>query len=253
MNRVIIIGSKALEYYGIYPNREPKDTDLILEKEMSLPHGSEAIVDNTLFNIIFKYCNQNSVTQYLEPDLMLTLKLSHINHNLKNNSWGKHCHDIKLLYGLGYSLNQELLDELYTYWNNFYKDKDHIKLNKSSNDFFKADYNQNHDKLHTYFAYEDEPMYKKFLRDGSDVAVDKNKWNSLSLEQQYNAVLEESMVLAYERNLPLTYGFKHLLTKCSKGWFNKFMVDNFYKLLNLCKEETNRFIHIKNQLKQKGY
>lgn len=249
MNRIIIIGSKALEYYGINVGRVPKDTDLILEKEIELFSNSEAIMDNKLFTIIFKYCNQNSHTQYLEPNLMLSLKLSHINHNLKNNSWGKHCNDIILLYNLGYKPNQELLDELYDYWNDFYKDKDHIKLNVSSNEFFKSEYNQSHDELHTHFATTDEPMYKKFLKDGSEVAVDKKKWDKLSEDDKFNAVLEESMVLAYERKVSLVYGFKHLLTKCSKGWFNKFMVDNFYELLTFCKDESPNFKDISNKLR----
>lgn len=249
MNKVIIIGSKALEYYGIYVNREIKDTDLIMEKEMELPSKTEAIVDKKLFNVIFKYCNQNSSTQYLDPDLMLSLKLSHINHDLKNNSWSKHCNDIRLLYSLGYKPNQELLDELYDYWNDFYKDKEHIKLNVSSDEFFKYPYNQSHDKLHTKFMYLDEPMYKKFLKDGSEVQVDKNKWDILDKNHKFYAVVEESMVLAFERNISLLYGFKHLLTNCSKGWFNKFMVDNFYELLNFLKDKTEDFTKVSKQLK----
>lgn len=249
MNRIIIIGSKALEYYGIDFGRTPKDTDLIMEKEMELPSKTEAIVDNKLFNIIFKYCNQNSHTQYLEPDLMLSLKLSHINHDLKNKSWGKHCNDIKALYKLGYKPNQELLNELYDYWNDFYKDKDHIKLNVPANEFFKSPYNQSHDELHTKFVYLDEPMYKKFLKDGSDVAVDENKWNKLHKIEKFYAVVEESMVLAFERNTSITQGFKHLLTKCSKGWFNKFMVDNFHELLNFCKDKTEDFTRVSKQLR----
>lgn len=86
-----------------------------------------------------------------------------------------------------------------------------------------------------------EPIYKKFLQDGSEIAVDKQKFESLSYIEQLYSVVEESMVVAYERKLSLINGFKHVYTKLSKNWWNDFITANFVVIISFLTEFNKYF------------
>lgn len=181
--------------------------------------------------------------------LMLTLKLSHMHYDLKNNSWSKHLHDIQYLFSLGYKPNELALLQLKKEWTKLYQGKDKINLNKKPEEFFVANCNQSHDELHKHFAFGSEPIYKKMLKDGHEVAVSFNKFTNLTLEEKLYSVIEESMVIAYERNLSLLNGFKHLYTKLSKGWWNDYITLNFKEVIQAIEEYTPLFKSKSQQLR----
>lgn len=178
------------------------------------------------------------------PVVIQSLKLSHMHYDLP--SWHKHFHDIKHIDSLGIKPDMDLVFKLKAEWTEYYKGKDKIKLNKKPKDFFKASYNQNHDALHEHFKLTDTPIYKKFLKDGKSIAVDKDKFFKLPYLDQIYSVVEESMVVAYERNLSLRNGFKHVYTKLSKNWWNDFITTNFV-IINSHLDEFNSFYKEKSK------
>lgn len=239
----MLVGSRLLYQYDLLsPIRKQNfeenrpDSDYIKpEKGMVVDPISDVLVNPDIHRLLdrldYKLAsgkrNKNSVAI-----LMLTLKLSHMHYDLKNNSWHKHLHDIKHLFSLGYKPDEEYLLLLKNEWTKFYKGKEKINLNKKPEDFFVADCNQSHDKLHLHFMFGSEPIYKKMLRGNSEVAVDFNKFTNLTEQEKLYSVIEESMVIAYERNLSLLNGFKHLYTKLSKGWWNDYITLNFKEVID---------------------
>lgn len=147
---------------------------------------------------------------------------------------------------LGIKPDMELVYALKKEWTEFYKGKDQIKLNKKPEEFFIASYNQQHDQLHEHFKLTDEPIYKKFLKDGEPVAVDKTKFSLLTYQEQIYSVIEESMVVAYERNLNLLNGFKHVYTKLSKNWWNDFITEHFVEIINQINQYQSKYKELKN-------
>ena len=178
------------------------------------------------------------------PVVIQSLKLSHMHYDLP--SWHKHLHDIKHVDSLGIKPDMDLVFKLKAEWTEYYKGKDKIKLNKKPKDFFKASYNQNHDALHEHFKLTDIPIYKKFLKDGESIAVDKDKFFKLPYLDQIYSVVEESMVVAHERNLSLRNGFKYVYTKLSKNWWNDFITTNFV-IINSHLDEFNSFYKEKSK------
>jgi len=97
---MLVIGSSAIKHW--YPdfNREPKDVDVISDKRGS----SEWITtknnsDMTFSHKRIEFLDDPGITKYqskgyLRPDLILTLKCSHIFWDI---NWDKHMFDIQFL------------------------------------------------------------------------------------------------------------------------------------------------------------
>lgn len=251
----MLVGSRLLYEYDLlsparkakYQNSTPdwdyispykRNNDLNLEFLDELENRSVYIL---LHQLVDKYTQKGLNKKDVSGVMMLTLKISHMHYNLKNNSWYKHLHDIQYLFSLGYEPDEEYLLLLKNEWTKFYKGKEKINLNKKPEDFFIADCNQSHDELHLHFMFGSEPIYKKILRDGSEVAIDFNKFTNLSEQEKLYSVIEESMVIAYERNLTLLNGFKHLYTKLSKGWWNDYITLNFKEVIKNIEEHFQTF------------
>lgn len=251
----MLVGSRLLYLYDLLsPIRKTNfeenrpDADYIMAEDgvLGKDPNSDVLVNSTVHKLLdaldYKLSSgtrkrsKNSVAV-----LMLTLKLSHMHYDLKNCTWHKHLHDINHLFNLGYEPDEEYLLLLKNEWTKFYKSKEKINLNKKPEDFFVADCNQSHDELHLHFMFGSEPIYKKMLRDGSEVAVDFNKFTNLTEQEKLYSVIEESMVIAYERNLSLLNGFKHLYTKLSKGWWNDYITLNFKEVIKGIEEYSHIF------------
>lgn len=65
------------------------------------------------------------------------------------------------------------------------------------------------------YDVQESPMYKKVLKDGAEVDVCENKFNSLSFNEKFNLVIEEVMVMALERYGDIYYksAFNRMLKK----------------------------------------
>lgn len=249
----MLIGSRLLYLYDLLSplrtqnfEKNPPDHDFITVEERLFDKNpnSDVVVHPDIYRLLNRLdykLTSGKRSKKSVAVLMLTLKLSHMHYDLKNNSWHKHLHDINHLFILGYEPDEEYLLLLKNEWTKFYKGKEKINLNKKPEDFFVADCNQSHDELHLHFAFDSEPIYKKMLRDGSEVAVDFNKFINLTEQEKLYSVIEESMVIAYERNLSLLNGFKHLYTKLSKGWWNDYITLNFKEVIKSIEEHSHIF------------
>lgn len=188
---MLVIGSTAIKHY--YPDftREPKDLDYAVDESCKLEsrRGLEYLYNP----IILKYQKDG----YLEPSLLLTLKMSHM---FWDNQWKKHMYDIQFLFDKDLDYHPTLLEELIEHWMKT-KDKVHRSfLATTKEDFFTNAVNEDvdeHDHLHTLIN--PVPMFTRILKDGAEVELDENKWNNLSHKDKLEVVREETYVMAYER------------------------------------------------------
>jgi hypothetical protein len=85
--------------------------------------------------------------------------------------------------------------------------------------------------------------------DPNDVKFSKALWVALSYEDQIKCALEETYVFALERYLefPPKIAFlkalKQLITSSTKGYFNLFLIDNFFELMYY--DKNKYFTHYK--------
>lgn len=242
---MILVGSVLMYQHNLLsPSRIQKykdkhDLDVIVssEKDKKDLLNVSGINYDVLVNPKVHKILSDAMFKLKTPVIVLSLKLSHMHYDI---NWHKHLHDILYMNSLGIEPDMDLVFKLKAEWTEFYKGKDKIRLNKKPKDFFKASYNQNHDNLHEHFKLTDEPIYKKFLKDNSEIAVDEHKFEQLTYIEQIYSVLEESMVVAYERKLSLINGFKHVYTKLSKNWWNDFITKNFV-IINSFINEFNKY------------
>lgn len=187
---MLVIGSTAIKnYFPDFP-RNPKDLDYVIDNQDT--KNSEGV--EYLYNpIILKYQNSG----YLKPELLLTLKISHLFHDI---NWFKHIYDVQFLLDKGVKYNEDILNELIPFWNDIHKKIKKSNLKLSKEDFFdnavNEDYDQ-HDYIHTLIN--PIPMYTLLLKDGAEVELDENKWYKLSYEDKSKVVYEETAVMAWER------------------------------------------------------
>jgi hypothetical protein len=178
-------------------------------------------------------------------DLLFTLKTSH--RYLKNSPhFWKTALDYHKMKAFGAKVRPEYQEflklrekETYTY--------SHPKLNQSKANFFADDaiqYVYDHDDIHVSVARGDRPAYTYYMKDGSEVQCDKNKFFSLPREIRLNGVVEESAVLAVERSLvphpgvwAPDFAWRFALSKvCSSitsGWFREFAYENIFEVLQM--------------------
>lgn len=275
---MILVGSRALVLRA--PNliaRSPKDFDFVctndefnswMEKNSAkinptkvYPEKNKMIVEGST-NCEFEITAPNTSTQMLidlvesdketidtpfgkvpNIDMLFTIKSSH--KYLKNSPhFWKTMVDYHIMKRAGAVVRPEYQaflkqreKETYTY--------SHPKLNQSKDDFFSdanISYVWDHDDIHKSVAIGDRPAYTYYMKDGSEVQCDKNKFFALPQEVRLNGVIEEAAVLAIERSLvphpgvwTPEYAWKFALSKvCSSitsGWFRSFSYNNCLEVL----------------------
>ena len=254
INKDIIVGSGALRNHGISIRDDSfSDIDLVTVGK-PMYHATTRRVDYLanidLYNILISRCRPIEGTVLMLPDIntLYLLKLSHMNQNI---NWNKHSKDILALQPYLTPFTEEdktLFDKLYDFWVKYYPLKP-ISLNKEPEKFFNMVTPEQHEIHHEQFKLGDKPVYTKFLKDNHDVMVDMDKFFSLSQEEQFNCIWEESMVIAYERSLPLLKGLQKVLCDLSKGEWNKFMVWNLVQVLEMYPNIQPFYVKQSNALK----
>lgn len=140
-------------------------------------------------------------------------------------------------------------------------------LKQSKQDFFtdSVRYIYDHDWLHTVFAMDDRPAYLEYIRDGAEVDCDPYKFNNTTEWVRRCGVMEEAMVLAFERSLAFRnewtdaqeyatfkYALMKVCTTITGGWFRDYAWENCGKILrdypvgyirNKFKEEKDNAIY----------
>lgn len=171
---------------------------------------------------------------------LLALKLSH--RYLKNSpAFLKTMRDVQALRAHGVSLDHEAQVWLKQREKETYVYK-HPSLNQNKDDFFKGDgvtYVFDHDSIHKAVArMPGQPAYTFYLKDGAQVACDRNKWDAAPEQIRLNGVVEEATVLALERSqIPLRgkvdprksfeIALMKVCTSITSGWFREYAWEHY--------------------------
>lgn len=147
----------------------------------------------------------DTLNQIATPSELYTIKISHsyweINRSPRN--WDKHASDIIFLSRKGSTFLPALHSLLLPIWKERYDNRKRVSLDKTGKEFFSDAVNRiyDHDSLHESVAYYDRPLYERFLKDGSEVLSDWDKFEALGHDLQIQAVREEIYATALERIL----------------------------------------------------
>jgi hypothetical protein len=188
---MLLIGSRSIKHHFPDFSREPVDTDYATDLEDHTSLEKSPTIEY-LYNPII-----GNLTGIATPDTIYTLKISHcIGWNIK---WEKHMYDIQFLKAKGCKIIYPLIYDLYNFWNETHLPNFRSNLKLSSDKFFDnslvLDYT--HDYIHTLII--PVPTYTKVLKDGEEVDVSEDKFNSLSFDEKLSLVREEVYVMAWER------------------------------------------------------
>lgn len=231
MNHILVGSTAAYQHFPDFP-RKPKDIDMIGPDVM--PEGTDIHWHPDLQALVDT--NPGGVAS---PDVLYTLKIS---HSFWDVHWEKTMFDIIFFQSKGCKLDYELYQKLYKVWEELHGKKK-VNLEATPEEFFNGNIHRIyvHDSIHHSVAYHNRPLFEAILRDDSDVAVDKSKFDALSISDKMNLVREEVYATALERQLiPSDYNgspraayaqaIKALVTRMSKGWFPLFIIENWIEL-----------------------
>lgn len=227
MNK-IIIGSTAMKHHFSDFHREPKDLDYAVLDASKFKSSKE--VEYLENPILFKYTSD----QYLSPDMLLTLKVSHLFWDI---NWDKHMFDIQFLFKKGCKIQMNLFNDLLAYWKETKEKVYRSNLAMTKEDFFTnaINYDENeHDDLH--LILNPVPMYTRLLADGAEVELDERKFHPMSFEDKCAVVFEETAVMAFERFKKTNYNvaYTKMLKKCIMQHFPiyiaLFAIENYIEL-----------------------
>lgn len=242
----MIFGSTAIKrWYPLDYTKEPQDIDIISRIGVSSPGIEYHWAD------CFQYALDNSFDQkYIDPYLLYTVKVSHLPWEGKNGKWWKHLKDVVFLQEQGCELDMEFHSLLTEEWKKRFGSKNNINLNKTAEKFFNDSVKRkyNHDDLHELFKFGDIPAYKLILKDNNIALPDEKLFTSLSKEDKLRTVVEEIFVIAFERNLSFGEGYKHIVTRISKGWWNLFAILNAKEILDGFKHEKEIYYKLRKEL-----
>lgn len=243
----ILVGSQALKSY--LPEVEPKDTDYFSDEKIE-----EAEV---FYHPDLEKWNWSGDVASL--DELYTIKISHSFWSLRNGSWKKHLSHAMKMKDAGAQLLPELYSILYPIWEESHGKK-RANLEADPEDFFNSNITRiyDHDSIHASIAFSESPLFEKILKDGSQVAVSKQKFEDLSREEKINLVFEEIFATALERdeiaNRGKTYKqsyqkhLQKLVTSYSKGWFPLWIALNFEEFKKCPLNYYERFLDNQDKL-----
>jgi hypothetical protein len=248
---VIIIGSHSTKHW--LPHwKTPRDLDVLISefesKESTLnyfkgKYPSETVeVHQSKIHDILEPISTDK--EFLDLDLLFTLKLSHAPWNIH---WVKTMKDIHSLQCLT-SHNESIRKLLYSNWSEVHGKKK-VKLDVKIQDFFKGDIlrEYDHDFLHEVYSrliYSDAPVYSKISKGDGTVNLCKSKFNGLTSESKLRLAEEEICVFMIERSsltsessiieyrLAFHNACRTLITSSTSGWFNLFLILNHKSLLD---------------------
>lgn len=233
----MIYGSTAIQHWFKDYKKEPNDVDIISKSKVIDQYDKRVEVYwEPELQVLF---NRNRDIKYLDPDLLYTLKLSHLSYDIK---WDKHMTDAVFLKNKGAAIDRSVYTILTELWQRIHGKKQ-VRMKVSNKDFFKASIirKYDHDFLHEQFAFYERPLNESIREDLSKPFCKEFLWNRLSYEDKLKCALEELLVLTCERTIyvdnpmPFTFGktrtLKQMITSTTTGWFNLFLKENFLEIL----------------------
>jgi len=280
---MLVVGSKALNYHFPEFQREVKDIDIIGTTDdinyLIKTLNPEKVLDNhnitTLLNIqnpneffntknveILNSDNSIALTEYIKyenngnlgglryasPEVLLSLKKSHIHFPIK---FQKHIKDYNFLLDL---LKEDKLENITKI--NFKETELRFgklktpSLKKSTSKFFDQSegyvkYFYIHDDIHQVMAHYDRPIYEDMQTTSESAWCQKELWDNFSFEKKAKCVLEEAYVIALERKIipmlngvsdvvsskkALEWSLMRICTTLCSGWFRQFASDNYSRI-----------------------
>lgn len=259
MGKTLIGSLAAIHWFPDFP-REPKDIDFVSDSPIGkmnpnlylpspIPKMKVEVYDNEVL------LNWFGARQIASPDELYTIKVSHSHWNIH---WTKTMFDIKFFQNKGCKLISELYDSLYKAWE-IKHGKKKVYLNVENEKFFNEHVTRivNHDWLHEQVMYYNEPMFNKIKKDTSKAMIDKDMFFALDYEDRIKTCREEIKVISVERHgIPNNFrvpskaayirAAKDLITRMSKGWFPKFIVENWSVIGT--PDETNYYKNIRENI-----
>jgi hypothetical protein len=230
----VLLGSRAILTH-ITHWRKPLDIDWLTDDpNVQSTRENDYHYHNNLDGLVELYDN-GIRNNGLSLNELYTLKMSHLGWDIH---WYKTVGDIIELRKYGVELIEDLYDKLVRNWEVKHGARKVRVVKGLDGDFFNdyVDRTYVHDALHEAIAYYDKPMYTKINNPG-DVSVSRSKFEALSFDDKIKTVREEIYVLSLERSLipkdmkgsaivAYRQSLRLLTTKLTKGWFNKFIIDN---------------------------
>lgn len=252
---MIVVGRKALNdklsKMGHLNYRASSDIDIWSDQTMSTKiKGVDFCTVPSEILSLFSEESKTSRVASLED--LLAIKMSHFGWDI---FWKKHKQDIlfisKMTEG---SYNESLYVALKEYWKEVHGNKEFLSLYKDKDTFFDdfVPKQYEHDYLHELVAFPDSPVYISCLKEGQEVLIDSDKWESLPKHRKVRMLKEEVAVISLERWLIPTLmkgevkfsiqeawnkGLHKTVTSLTKGVFCDFMVENIKEFLSPLKEE----------------
>lgn len=233
----LVYGSTAIKHW--FPDfREPNDFDVI----------TDVVIPNRKWREYywidaFKFLDRNKDWEFVDPDYLYTIKLSHLSYDVWN--WDKHMKDALFLRDKGCKINMEFYKMLLKDWELIHWEK-RINLKVKNEEFFKPKIERkfDHDWLHEQLAINWEPMHYRIRPDMSSPMCSKKMWDSLSHKEKMECAIEEIYVLTAERyifspwnktpmHLAKIKVIKNMIMSTTWGWFNLFLKENFLELVRM--------------------
>lgn len=260
---VTLIGSRAMAHW--YPeSRAPVgDWDWQSDKPIDFPVDRLDMARHDSF--VDERLAQWKWSGIATPDELYTLKISHSFWEINGpRCWDKHASDIVFLSRSGAQFLRPLYDIVLPIWKERYK-RHPTNLNQSADKFFSDAVvrTYDHDSLHESVAYGARPLYESILRQGSDVAVDTNKFRAMDHATQIRLVREEIYATALERILiPKNYtgspsaayhwALRRTATSLFKGEWALFLLLNLDELMRPDCKYMDRHLANKHMLRLIG-
>lgn len=180
-------------------------------------------------------------------EMCLAIKMSH--RFKKNNPFfRKTMHHIRFLRNKGVKLTPKL-ESIMKIRQKETLSYAHPVLDTTKDKFFKDDiYTYDHDTIHEAIALMDKPAYTFYMKDGSQVMTDKEKFFALPESIKLMGVYEETCVLALERsqipndfkNVSSEHSFMMALekvcTSITSGWFREYAWENYHTIVAMYKK-----------------
>ena len=269
---MLLVGSVALKYFcgdeGIEFHRNCLDHDYLCTEqewdEISSQKGWDLVErvgnkghlkykdDHYEFEVAQKgsstedlidYCINNGYLHTAPLEVLYLLKMSH-RYKKDSPHFYKTMQDIHFMRSIGAWIPEELQDILVKREKETYN-YSHPNLNVKSKQFFSGDnidYIYDHDTIHQAVAILDEPAYKSYMKDGSEVMTSKEKFESQEDVIKLLGVYEESCVLALERSqIPNDFSvdpeksfmlaLSKVCTSITSGWFREYAWENHNKVV----------------------
>ena len=247
----MIIGSKALGYW--LGKEYGGDSDIITDIEFNKPRVELHHPSSLNNSDCLQFSTSDSIfVQGVSWPVCSLRGLALIKRSHMHRLW-KWDRNMRMLLELNWPLHRDSLSE----WERRFltartdltvQEFKNPSLDKSNEEFF-DDYvtkHFDHDSIHEFVAYGDEPLYKTLKRNPALAQCERDLWDQLPIRQKIECVLEECYVIGLERwmvpavleaqpvmpaKLAVFQALKKVCTTLSSGWFRDFAIDYFEVIL----------------------